>query len=129
MNAMRQALGNVADFITVYIAEAHASDEWPLGQTSFPQPRTLEERRMRAQQFLQATGYEIPLFVDGIDNAFESAYAAHPERFFVIQRGVLVHIAEPGPEGYKVAALRNLLEEYVSSPSSHQSPPLRRAHG
>ena len=32
IQAMRQAYRHTADFIYVYISEAHAGDEWPLGR-------------------------------------------------------------------------------------------------
>ena len=79
------------DFVTIYVEEAHASDEW--GFASGPQlaqARSLSERLQAARLFLNETpsfdGGN--LWVDGMDNAACIAYAALPERLYVIQDGV-----------------------------------------
>jgi hypothetical protein len=44
--------GGFADFEYVYIEEAHAADEWPLGTfESHAQPRTIEQRVELARRF------------------------------------------------------------------------------
>jgi hypothetical protein len=43
----------VAGFLTVYIAEAHAQDEWPMGDhVLINQPKLLVDRREIARQFV-----------------------------------------------------------------------------
>ena len=45
---------NIADFAFVYISEAHAKDEWPLGHVeSYDQPTQMEERLALARRFDQ----------------------------------------------------------------------------
>ena len=78
-----------ARFVYVYVAEAHARDEWPLGSVECAdQPTTLDERLARARHFRDAYGVaeRIPVVVDKMDNAFDAAYAVWPERFFIVQR-------------------------------------------
>jgi len=89
-------------FLLVYIAEAHAYDEWPvgdhylLGRKVF-QPRFLQERLELAQQFKQDFGYSFEVLVDdpgldvelhggggGIGGGFEAVYAAWPTRFYLV---------------------------------------------
>lgn len=82
----------------VYIAEAHSSDQWPLGPTlSYPTaPKVLEERmKLAADALGRLDGGGLPMLVDLIDDSFLDAYAAWPIRFFVIDDGRVEYIAQP----------------------------------
>ena len=72
----------------VYIMEAHAVDEWPVAMAAkdFTQHRSIEERLSAAQTFLGdfTVSPNLPVFADGIDNAFNSAYASWPFRWWVL---------------------------------------------
>ena len=52
------------------------------------------------------------MLVDGMRNEAEKAYAAHPERLYVIDRatGEVAFKGEMGPFGYLPSALRQFLE-------------------
>jgi len=91
-----------AIFLVVYITEAHAKDEWPVGKTiSFcDQPKTLSERCELARKYSYDNNMTIPVVVDTMDNAFESVFAAWPVRFYVIKNGELVFKAQPNKEQY-----------------------------
>ena len=101
-NALAADYAHVADFVFLYIVEAHASDEWPMpvggGREPYPQPKSLPERAARAAEYVADYGLELPVYVDCMSNAFESAYAAWPERFFVIDTGVIAFISQPVPD-------------------------------
>ena len=45
--------GHAVDFLFVYVMEAHAADEWPLGllRSSIPQHRSMDERCSAARKF------------------------------------------------------------------------------
>lgn len=65
----------------LYITEAHASDEWPIGSRyNYKQPQTVQERSEIARDFVRGFGVRLPVFVDDVDNAFETTYAAWPLR-------------------------------------------------
>jgi len=83
--------------VAVYITEAHASDEWPVGPSiSFcRQPQSLEERCELAQKFVNTRHYRVPMLVDTIENNFQQAFAAWPFRYFIIKDNKIVHKAEP----------------------------------
>jgi len=89
-----------AVFLAVYLAEAHASDEWPVGPSvSFcKQPKQLSERCALAQKFESEHALGIPMFVDSIENSFDGAFAAWPLRFYVIKDGRLALKAQPNLE-------------------------------
>jgi len=95
-------------FVTIYIAEAHAVDEWPLGRhTKIKQHKTLDDR-VNAAKSLQELAQERKLnigsiAVDDIDNKFTQLFACHPERFFVIYRGKLTFKPKPVEATYLVS--------------------------
>lgn len=73
------------DFAAVYIVEAHAQDEWPIGDPlKISQPRSDAERCGIARQFQLDYNLQIPLLVDTVQNCFEETYAAWPIRFYVV---------------------------------------------
>ena len=88
--------------LAIYIAEAHARDQWPVGKTisCVDQPTTLEQRLENARQFKKKFSFEMPMLVDSMDNAFHTTYGAWPFRFYVINDGKLMLKAEPGETTY-----------------------------
>ncbi|CAF0965811.1 unnamed protein product [Adineta steineri] len=87
---------------TIYIAEAHARDQWPAGKTisCVDQPTTLEQRLDNARQFNNKYNFEMPMLVDSMNNTFHTTYGSWPFRFYVINNGKLVFKAEPGETTY-----------------------------
>lgn len=68
----------------------------------FRQPSTFEERRKLAKILPERLKYRIPLAIDPIDGRAEKAFAAWPERIYVIAVGGRVaYKAAPGPFGFK----------------------------
>jgi len=93
---------NTVRFLAVYITEAHARNEWPVGRTiSFcDQPTTVEERISLAKTFINKHNYQVPMLVDQIANEFQDKFAAWPFRFFVANNGRVVHKAEPNARNF-----------------------------
>ena len=108
-------------FHMIYLSEAHASDEWPVGPSiSFcKQPKTLKERMDLARQVAQQMPRSTPtrLWVDSMTNAFRDTYAAWPVRYFVIVHGILRFIAQPDSQyfTYDVSELDSVLETICAS--------------
>ena len=100
---MHERFANDAEFLTIYIQEAHPEDEWQMGVNEdegvcYRQPTTLAERVAIAGDFIRDTGYDIPLVVDGMDNAAEAVFAAWPERLYVIgEDGRIAYKGGTGP--------------------------------
>jgi hypothetical protein len=113
----------VASFAAVYLAEAHATDEWPAGQSvsTCPQPKSTDERLAAARSFVQLSGLRMPMLVDGVSNDFHHAYGAWPFRFYVLNRGILSVKAEPKPilwneeYTYKLEELEEWLQQRAES--------------
>ena len=80
----------------------------------YSQPRTLEDRRLIAKDFSERFTYGVPLTVDLMDNALMKAYAAWPERLYVIEGGKVVLKGAPGPKGFDPEVAQAWLEAYVA---------------
>jgi len=99
MNSLQESYSGVIDFLGVYISEAHASDEWPLGtKFCYAQPRTIERRLKFANEFVNDFNFKLPVLVDTMGNEFDSLFAAWPERFFIVENGKLTLVGVPTNE-------------------------------
>lgn len=104
----------------IYIREAHAIDgDSPLGGGGMPiveEPVSLDERNLLARVCMSQLALEpIPALVDGLDDAVGSAYAAHPDRLYLVGRdGKIAYHGFEGPSGFDPdgleAALRHELD-------------------
>jgi len=85
----------------VYIAEAHAADEWPVStKVRIKQHADLKERVRCATAFAKAMKLEnCDILVDSMSDAFTNALAAHPLRYYVVDGRTsppkLQYIAKP----------------------------------
>lgn len=109
---MRQ-YADVADFLVVYIEEAHPSDGWVSSDAPYqiPKHRCLEDRLRAAQLMLS----EVPgsnVVVDTMDNSSNAAYGAYFERLYIVMDERVVYQGGRGPEGYRISELKSWLEEY-----------------
>jgi len=93
----------MADFLAIYISEAHAQDQWPLGRhVQVNQHKNLKERIDTAKYFVSRFNYQLPVVVDNMENSFMNIYFAHPERFFVVCNGLLTFKARPDGAYYRL---------------------------
>jgi len=122
MRQLYAQYSNRAHFAAIYIAEAHARDEWPVGKTvSFvDQPKHVSERLEVASVFRTATSFPFPLLIDSIENSFQTAYAAWPFRFYIVHRGKIAVKAQPDPasHGYHLTDIADYLD------TNHTAPPV-----
>jgi len=104
----------------VYIQEAHATDEWPVGDgygglKGFKQPKTLEQRIAVAKEFVGDFTYGVPMVVDTMSNQFDNAFASWPVRYYILHKGRIYYKAQPNAEEYtySVEELRAALAKCV----------------
>lgn len=116
-------------FLSIYIREAHPKDGWWLGggitgrllkmrnskaATDIYDPRSIEERQEVAKRCENTLQYDIPTYVDEMDDAVNKAYAAYPTRLYLIGLdGRVVYVGGLGPFGFKPAELQAAIEEYL----------------
>jgi hypothetical protein len=125
------------DFLTVYVREAHPTDEWQMksnvkDDVCYAQPKTLEQRVAIAKDFTARFKFPLPFGIDDMSNAADNAYAAWPERLYVIdETGHVAYRGGMGPFNYKPAEVRDWLaakygvvkHEGPATQSSLSSPP------
>jgi len=113
---MYRKYGDRADFLTVYVREAHPTDEWQMESNEkegvcYPQPKTMAQRVAIANDFVHRFKYPVPLLIDSFDNRADALYAGWPERLYVIDRaGKIVYKGKTGPFGYHPEEVEAWLE-------------------
>uniref|UniRef100_M4AF58 Iodothyronine deiodinase n=1 Tax=Xiphophorus maculatus TaxID=8083 RepID=M4AF58_XIPMA len=102
--------GDVADFLVVYVAEAHSTG-WSFGNNfDISEHRSLEER-LSAAQILLENDPLCPVVVDEMSNVSAIKYAAQPERLYVLQAGKVLYKGKMGPWGYNLLEVRSVLQK------------------
>jgi hypothetical protein len=100
----------------VYIREAHSSDGWRIpvpGQPEVVDPTTIEERRTVAGQCETTLSYGIPTLVDEMDDAVMTAYAAWPDRLYLVGLdGSVLYAGGRGPFEFKPDELKKAMDDY-----------------
>ena len=99
----------------MYVREAHPTDEWQMksnvkDDVCYAQPKTLEQRVAIAQDFTKRYKFPLPFGIDEMGNAADNAYAAWPERLYVIDgTGHVAYRGGMGPFKYKPTEVREWL--------------------
>lgn len=78
------------------------------------QPRTAEQRRDVARQCCEKVRYTMPCVVDDMSNSVDAAYAAWPERLFIVGAdGRIAYAGGRGPWGYKPREVERWLRAHL----------------
>jgi hypothetical protein len=94
-----------ADFLTVYVREAHPTDEWQMKSNvkedvCYAQPKTLDQR-IAIANFVKRFSYPTQFGIDDMSNAANDAYSAWPERIYIIdETGHIAYRGGMGPFSY-----------------------------
>jgi len=118
-----------ADFLTIYIREAHPLDEWRMKSNEkekdnvcYVQPKTLAQRVAIANDFTQRFKFPLPFGIDEMTNAASDAYAAWPERLYIIdESGRISYKGGNGPFKYEPKEVRAWLAQRYGE-VKHPSP-------
>lgn len=90
----------------MYLAEAHAIDEWPMDPAAIVQPKTAKHRAAAATDFIAKHTFRWPVACDTMTDDFLAAFGAWPTRFFALHRGKLAFKIQPHTGGrFDVAEL------------------------
>ena len=108
-----------AHFRVVYIREAHPAGPRQ-GKANerdkivIDDPKTLEERQKLARDFAAQFKVSLPICVDTLDDQVGKAYAAMPDRIYVIDAaGKIAYKGKPGPGGFKVGEVPSVLDRLL----------------
>ena len=108
-----------ASLVFVYIAEAHATDGWQMQSNVdegvlIANHATIEDRFAAARAGVERLGLTMPVLVDGMDDAVSNAFAAWPERIYVLDReGGIAYTGGPGPFEFDPDEAQSVLEELL----------------
>lgn len=95
------------EFLVVYIREAHPTDGWQVPQNVreeilFVQPKSIDDRRQVAKQMCSTLKLSLPAVIDGLDDKVNLAYAAWPDRLYLVGRdGTIAFKGGMGPQGFR----------------------------
>jgi hypothetical protein len=108
----------------VYISEAHPDDEWQMESNQLQnfvlkQPRVFDERKKAAGILVDRLKYRLPLAIDTMDNRTEKAYAAWPERIYILGGGgTVLFKGDVGPFGFHPDEAEKALANFFRNESA-----------
>jgi len=115
---LRENFSGVADFVTVYIAEAHPAERGHFrvggegGNYDIDTHANIADRLAAATKLKEEAGEALKgckILVDPMDDRANIAYAALPERLYVVQDGQIVYQGGLGPFDYKISEVETFL--------------------
>lgn len=116
LNEIFERYRDDVNFFCIYIKEAHSEDEWQVphnleDDVIFSQPKTIEERGVIAAACMLKLELKMPTLLDDMDDTADEAYAAQPERLYVIDTdGNVAYQSGMGPWGFDVASWDKAIE-------------------
>ena len=85
-------------------------------QIVIKQPRDFEERRQAVRILVERLKYDMPVAIDSMENKAEAAYAAWPERLYVVAAGGrIVYRGGLGPFGFDPQEMEKALAGHLAS--------------
>jgi len=115
---LRQNFSEVADFVTVYIAEAHPAERGHFkvggegGNYDIDTHANIADRLSAAATLREEAGRALEgcrILVDPMDDRANIAYAALPERLYVVQDGRIIYQGGLGPFDYNISDVEAFL--------------------
>jgi len=105
------------EFLVVYIREAHPTDGWQVPQNErekilFEQPTVIDDRQQIAEQMCSVLKLTLPTVIDGLDDKVNQAYAAWPDRLYLVGRdGKIAFKGGMGPQGFRPGELEAAIKK------------------
>jgi hypothetical protein len=112
------------DFFVVYIKEIHPTDGWQVKENEqdavlLRQHQSMEERVGVGQTCMLKMALEMPAVVDEMDDAVARAYAAMPERLYLIGRdGRVAYKGGMGPMFFRPDEWNEAIQAYLDGESN-----------
>lgn len=103
-----------AHFLMVYVEEAHPGNT--VNGQRIDSARDMDEKQELAELCTANGNLNLPTVLDKLDNAVEIAYAAFPDRIYVLDAdGIVRYKSMPGPRGWDVAGGRAALGRLIAN--------------
>lgn len=128
VDELYQKYKDQANFLMVYVREAHPSDGWKMMSNTragvdVKQPTSFDERVNVANQFCTKFKPNMPVVVDEISDAAGHAYSGMPARLYVVDKqGKVAYKSGRGPFGFKVPELEQALVMCMLEQSAKEKP-------
>jgi len=115
---LRENFSGMADFVTIYIAEAHPAERGHFrvggegGNYDIDTHANIADRLNAATTLKEEAGEALKgckILVDPMDDRADIAYAALPERLYVVRDGQVVYQGGLGPFDYKISEVEAFL--------------------
>ena len=88
---------------------------WPVGSKwHIPQHETLDERINLAMKYISEFDFPIPVYVDNIENEFNTKYAAWPDRAYIIFENKIIYVSHVNEDGSRDMAWVEEIEKLVA---------------
>jgi len=116
----RQNFSEVADFVMVYIEEAHPAERGHFrvggddGNYDIDTHNCIEDRLNAAEILRNEAGNALKnckILIDQMDDRANKAYASLPERLYVVKNGQVVFQGGLGPFDYRISDVENFLKK------------------
>ena len=116
---MSKKYADVAQFLLVYIREAHPTGDWPVRVSStigtIDDPTSMMERRAVAESCVTDLHVDIPTVIDNMQDSIAKDYKSHPDRLYVVGKdGKIAYRSGPGPRGFKPDLMEAALIEELN---------------
>ncbi len=107
---MSKKYAGLAQFLIIYIKEAHPADDWPMRVNKrlkfIKDPTNQFERFQVATTCVSDLKISIPCLIDDMTNGTAAAYKGHPDRLYVVGKdGKIAFHGAPGAKGFKPASM------------------------
>lgn len=82
----------------VYTTEAHAADIWPIGMSAGTinyQHQSIKDRSEYAKKFQKQYSLELPIYLDNMNNDYETIYSTWPFRYHLIKNRKMKLVPNP----------------------------------
>lgn len=105
----------------VYIKEIHPTDGWQVKENDkdevlYRQHQSMDERVEVGQTCMLKLALEMPALVDEMDDAVAQAYAAVPERLYLIGRdGKVAYKGGIGPMFFRPSEWEQAITDYLEA--------------
>lgn len=102
VNTVHARFKKKAEFLLVYLREAHPSDGWAVrGWSKVADPTSKRERDRVARRCCKEASFRFTALVDTMEDETAVKWAAWPERLFVVGKdGRVVYAGKQGPWGF-----------------------------
>jgi len=115
-SSIRKNFSKLADFVTIYIAEAHPAERGHFTNNyDVDTHRNMGDRLAAAQVLKEKAGESLKgcqILVDPMSDIANLSYGALPERLYVVLDGTIVYEGGEGPFDYRLDEVEMFLEKY-----------------